>query len=326
MLRNFLFLTCRRVLHIMSDKLVAKHTLRITTFNVLAPCYNWLSGWWDRSESSKPNLYLPRFRAIIDLISKQKPSLDIVCLQEFWFHSDVMELFDSQFEEKYRIVKLKRTGFKTDGLAILIDRSINILSICPIRFNDMNRRVALLVHLLLPNEQEVLLMTTHLTYCSNFIDQFLRMSQIKKVKSEIESYQNKNNVEHVPVVLAGDFNGCPEDEVYNYVVENGFMSSYKSVHCREPHVTHKLHNGEEILVDYIFYRNSAHCQLVPKQSMVLPAEYSDEDWPKEFTLSDHRMIMTEFELETKQARQPDSQTNGKQSDSVTLKERGSQTV
>lgn len=36
--------------------------------------------------------------------------------------------------------------------------------------------------------------------------------------------------------------------------------------------------------------------------------------------------MTEFELETKQARQPDSQTNGKQSDSVTLKERGSQTV
>ena len=32
----------------------------------------------------------------------------------------------------------------------------SILSICPIRFNDMNRRVALLVHLLLPNEQEVL--------------------------------------------------------------------------------------------------------------------------------------------------------------------------
>ena len=67
-------------------------------------------------------------------------------------------------------------------------------------------------------------------------------------------YFYSNNVEHVPVVLAGDFNGCPEDEVYNYVVENGFMSSYKSVHCREPHVTHKLHNGEEILVDYIFYR------------------------------------------------------------------------
>ena len=31
----------------------------------------------------------------------------------------------------------------------------SILSISSIRFNDMNRRVALLVHLLLPEEQEV---------------------------------------------------------------------------------------------------------------------------------------------------------------------------
>ena len=31
----------------------------------------------------------------------------------------------------------------------------SILSISPIRFNDMNRRVALLVHLLLPEEHEV---------------------------------------------------------------------------------------------------------------------------------------------------------------------------
>lgn len=34
-----------------------------------------------------------------------------------------------------------------------------------------------------------------------------------------------------------------------------------------------------------------------------------QEWPKEFTLSDHRMIMTEFELETKESRQPDSQTS-----------------
>ncbi|KAJ7385470.1 hypothetical protein OS493_016554 [Desmophyllum pertusum] len=213
MFRNFLFLTFRRVLHVMSDKTEAKvkHTLRVATFNVLAPCYNWSRpGWWDHSESSTPSLYLPRFHAIIDLISKQKPSLDVVCLQEFWFNDDVMELFDSQLEKKYRIVKLKRTGFKTDGLAILIDRSINILSVSPIRFNDINRRVALLVHLLLPEEQEVLLMTTHLTYYSNYIHKFLRMSQIKQVNSEIESYQKKNNVQHVPVVLAGDFNGCPK--------------------------------------------------------------------------------------------------------------------
>lgn len=64
----------------------------------------------------------------------------------------------------------------------------------------------------------------------------------------------RNNVQHVPVVLAGDFNGCPKDAVYNYVVEKGFMSSYKTVHNKEPCVTHRVYNGEEILVDYIFYR------------------------------------------------------------------------
>ena len=41
-----------------------------------------------------------------------------------------------------------------------------------------------------------------------------------------------------------------------------------------------------------------------------------QEWPKEFTLSDHRMIVTEFELETKENRQPDSQTSG-QADSLT---------
>lgn len=64
----------------------------------------------------------------------------------------------------------------------------------------------------------------------------------------------RNNVEHIPVILAGDFNGCPKDAVYSHVMESGFLSSYQSVHNREPHVTHRVYNGEEILVDYIFFR------------------------------------------------------------------------
>ncbi|XP_015760384.1 PREDICTED: uncharacterized calcium-binding protein At1g02270-like [Acropora digitifera] len=166
----------------------------------------------------------------------------------------------------------------------------SILAICPIYFNDMNRRVALLVHLLLPGDEEMILMTTHLTYHSNYIDQYLRM--------HFHSCCFRNKLEHVPVLLAGDFNGCPEDAVYHYVIESGFRSSFKTVHSREPGVTHRLYSGEEILVDYIFYRNSTTSSVVPRQSMVLPEEYSDEEWPKDFTLSDHRMVMTEFELQT----------------------------
>lgn len=58
------------------------------------------SGWWGRCESSKPDLYLPRYNAIINLIASQTPSIDVVCLQEFWFHDDIMELFDSQLDKK----------------------------------------------------------------------------------------------------------------------------------------------------------------------------------------------------------------------------------
>lgn len=42
MFRNFLLSTSRRVLYVMTDNQQAKQTLRVGTFNVLAPCYNWL--------------------------------------------------------------------------------------------------------------------------------------------------------------------------------------------------------------------------------------------------------------------------------------------
>lgn len=42
MFRNFLLSTSRRVLYVMTDNKQAKQTLRVATFNVLAPCYNWL--------------------------------------------------------------------------------------------------------------------------------------------------------------------------------------------------------------------------------------------------------------------------------------------
>ena len=42
MFRNFLLSTSRRVLYAMTDNQQARQTLRVATFNVLAPCYNWL--------------------------------------------------------------------------------------------------------------------------------------------------------------------------------------------------------------------------------------------------------------------------------------------
>ena len=76
---------------------ILEYTVMMTVFNVLSFFF---SGWWGRCESSKPSLYLPRFQAIIDLITSQTPSIDIACLQEFWFHDDVMQLFHSKLDKQ----------------------------------------------------------------------------------------------------------------------------------------------------------------------------------------------------------------------------------
>lgn len=64
----------------------------------------------------------------------------------------------------------------------------------------------------------------------------------------------RNDAEDIPVILAGDFNGCEGDPACDYVIQNGFISSYKAVNGREPRVTHRDHVGQQKPVDFIFYR------------------------------------------------------------------------
>ncbi|XP_031564167.1 uncharacterized calcium-binding protein At1g02270-like [Actinia tenebrosa] len=298
MIRSLGNLVVRRLVHKMAEaKKTRKISFRCATFNILAPCYNRLKGWWRTWESSQPNLYMKRYQAIVELIAEQ-PNLDAICLQEFWFNDDAMDFFERKLGEKYRIIKLKRQGEKTDGLAILIDRSARIIATQSLRFNDYGYRVALLLHLHLPDsDKEVILATTHLSYCHNLFDQYIRMSQAQKVVNGIDSYIQKNEISSIPVILTGDFNSPEGNPVYVYVSENGYESSFKNVHGKEAVVTHKDHTGQQLAVDYIFYKNSDAYKIEPKSSLLLPEEYNDVEWPEEFQISDHRMIVTEFELE-----------------------------
>jgi hypothetical protein len=56
-------------------------------------------GWWGTWESSRPNIYMERYQAIIEFIAKQ-PNLDAICLQEFWFNSDAIDFFETKLGEK----------------------------------------------------------------------------------------------------------------------------------------------------------------------------------------------------------------------------------
>lgn len=276
-----------------------KCTFRCATFNILAPCYKNISegGWWSRWESSAPEQYRERYEGILEFISSQH-QLHLICLQEFWFREEVQELFLSKLGSNYARIELKRQGFKTDGLAILVHRSLQVLAVHHLRFSNPGNRVGLLVHVGFPETgQEMILMTTHLNYCHSKFDHYIKMLQIQTVISDIDNFVEKNGIGNIPVLLTGDFNSSQDDPVYDFVEKNEFKSSYKEFHGHEPGVTHRDHNGQENAVDYIFYRNALNRSLIVKSASVLPEEYDCEDWPEEFTLSDHRMIVTDFELE-----------------------------
>jgi len=43
--------------------------------------------------------------------------------------------------------------------------------------------------------------------------------------------------ENENILLAGDFNATPKENCYKFLEENGFISSYKKVHGKEPEKT-----------------------------------------------------------------------------------------
>lgn len=56
----------------------------------------------------------------------------------------------------------------------------------------------------------------------------------------------------LPILMAGDFNGCPDEATYMYMIGRNFSSS-----C-EPDtewITHKNHLNEMVCVDYVWLQN-----------------------------------------------------------------------
>ena len=296
MLRRFVKLLIRQGFSTMAAKETGR--LKCATFNILAPCYKVIDKcqWtlWYTKESSYPEQYIPRYEAIIQLLQSKEVDAGVVCVQEFWFKEPVFNLFREKLGHRYEIVQLKRLGFKSDGLVMLVDKGYTIKYVENIAFNDTANRVGLLVHIELPSKYEVIVVTSHLAYGNGYWDQYLRLTEAKKLMDAIESYARRYR--NVPVILAGDINGPEDSPVCECIFEEDFESAYKTVHGREPKVTHKDHSENCTAVDFIFYRSSTKCLVKPTESKLFPTEYGHEEWPAEFTLSDHRLLTAEFHL------------------------------
>ncbi|CAM9309570.1 unnamed protein product, partial [Discosporangium mesarthrocarpum] len=156
---------------------------RLTTFNLLAPCYKRIKPVTNKGglcppagveapeaahgtsgigsalmalqaklpqprESSFDDLWRERAEDTVAFMQENMSSSDIICLQEFWFDPRYEGLFRRGLEKEYDFHMVRRTGGKSDGVAVLLRKGCwEVVGQEQISLSNIGDRVALLLHL-----------------------------------------------------------------------------------------------------------------------------------------------------------------------------------
>ncbi|XP_031253552.1 uncharacterized calcium-binding protein At1g02270 isoform X1 [Pistacia vera] len=243
-----------------------------TTFNILAPIYKRLSNE-DQScrESDYRDYWLARNQRILDWLLCERSS--IICLQEFWVgNEELVNIYEKRLGEAgYLHFKLGRTNNRGDGLLTAVHKDhFRIINYRQLLFNDCGDRVAQLLHVELVApfsqcrngdvRQELLIVNTHLLFPHDSSLCIVRLHQVYKILQHVESYQKEYNLNPIPIILCGDWNGSKRGHVYKFLRSQGFVSSYDTAHQytdADAHkwVSHRNHRGNICGVDFIWLLN-----------------------------------------------------------------------
>ncbi|CAM9474799.1 unnamed protein product, partial [Ectocarpus sp. 13 AM-2016] len=196
-------------------------TLSITTFNVLAPIFKRVGSG---RESEFRETYLERHKAILKHI--KGVGSDVVCLQELWVaEQEMVDMYRRLGLRGYRMFTLPRTESRGDGLACFVKEGIEVLDRQDLRLKGVGGRVALVLRLGIGggaeggDRREVVVANTHLLFP----------------------------------------HARSSGRVYRHLAERGFRCSYEDMLGPGADfsrwITHLNHRGEEVGVDYIWFRN-----------------------------------------------------------------------
>ncbi|XP_036330806.1 protein angel [Rhagoletis pomonella] len=168
-----------------------------------------------------------RLSRLSDEIQHIKP--DILCLQEMQFNHLQLFVKRISFKRELEYVFKKKTGHRTDGCAIIYDKSkFRFLAQQSVEYyihghTVLNRdNVAILAKFAdkkLP-EKKFVIATTHLLY--NPKRQDVRIAQVEVLLAAIQKFsvENENGKSTLlPVILTGDFNFEPETRPYRLLSE-----------------------------------------------------------------------------------------------------------
>ncbi|XP_030489469.2 uncharacterized calcium-binding protein At1g02270 isoform X1 [Cannabis sativa] len=241
-----------------------------TTFNILAPIYKRLDPLnQGLRESEFKAFWLDRNQRILDWLLYEASS--IICLQEFWVgNEELVRMYSERLHDAgYTTFKLGRTNNRGDGLLTAVHKDyFSVLHHRELLFNDFGDRVAQLLHLQLNVplwqnqranfEREILVVNTHLLFPHDSSLCIVRLQQVYKILQYLESYQKENQLNSIPIMLCGDWNGSKRGHVYKLLRSQGFESTYDKVHDTDAHkwVSHRNHRGNICGVDFIWLRNA----------------------------------------------------------------------
>ncbi|XP_043694590.1 uncharacterized calcium-binding protein At1g02270-like isoform X2 [Telopea speciosissima] len=258
-----------------------------TTFNILAPIYKRLNGVSCESElreSEFREYWLNRNECILESLLHRKSS--IICIQEFWVgNEELVGMYEWRLSDAgYATYKLARTNNRGDGLLIAVhQKDFQVRNYRELLFNDFGDRVAQLLHVeLIMNftqnktvniEKEALVVNTHLLFPHDSSLCFTRLQQVYKILQYIESYCDEYHLQHVPIILCGDWNGSKRGHVYKFLRSQGFVSSYDIAHHytdedAQKWISHRNHRGNICGVDFVWLYNPNNHRRPLKESFM----------------------------------------------------------
>ncbi len=261
------------------DKNIHSHyslaSIRISSFNLLAPCYKRLAKRDEvtgrrKRESSDYETWNKRAVSTIDFFDKVLyPSSDIIAFQELWLDNDYLKLItDNISKSNYSIYMLQRTGEKNDAVALAYNNALfSIKGHEHIYLCSQGDRVALLLWLChTATNKNLLIASTHLSFPHNVFDRMNQMRQMQTLTEAIDMYISKNNVGAATNIILGDFNVEGKSPVCDHLRDSGYFSSFEVIPPSNSNndpvnreksvkfVSHRTHRHEDLGVDHIFFK------------------------------------------------------------------------
>lgn len=204
-----------------------------------------------------------------------------------WLCKEINKQISGSPKEPYQLV-LKRKQHAINGLY----EGVGVLSQLPILYSNSiglgyGGRVALRVHVELPNHKTMDFVSTHLHHVS--FEKEAREEQVLQLVGWLHSHK------HVPLqVVVGDFNEVPKGLAIRYMLQS-FRSAYRERYGSEPLATFPTAlyptDSPAVCLDYLFISTA-----VPH--VIEASIFCDQSDPEDETLfpSDHVGLLATLEI------------------------------